>query len=209
MQTLWPRLQPAGKTLPAALDSAGPPVWLGQAQRRSQSAAVSLVLGTFAVWSQRLYAARRSRASVSRCGSWRPNVLHQHRDAFYVKGRQSGKYLGATHDGHVIHDDVPTEFHLFVFVPGIDVFTGYVKLYHLASDRSIFVTQDGLLGCYHGDFEEHWWKILPRDDKGSFSLENFPTESSPNLAERSCLFLFCFFLKSGSFSFSSFSSPVQ
>ena len=51
-----------------------------------------------------------------------------------------------------------------------DVFTGYVKLYHLASDRSIFVTQDGLLGCYHGDFEEHWWKLLERDDKGSFSL---------------------------------------
>eukprot|EP00435_Cladocopium_sp_Y103_P046238 s235_g13.t1 len=103
-------------------------------------------------------------------------VVHQHRGAFYVRGRQSGKYLGATHDGHVIHDDIPTDFHLFVLVPGMDVFTGYVKLYHLASDRSIFVTQDGLLGCYHGDFEEHWWKMLERDDKGSFSLVNFATE---------------------------------
>ena len=30
------------------------------------------------------------------------------------------RYLGATHDGHVIHDDVPTDFHLFVLVPGMD-----------------------------------------------------------------------------------------
>ena len=34
----------------------------------------------------------------------------------------------------------------------------------------------GLLGCYHGDFEEHWWKVLERDDKGSFSLVNFAND---------------------------------
>lgn len=116
------------------------------------------------------------RGAICRATTASVQVVHQHRGAFYVRGRQSGKYLEATHDGHVIHDDIPTDFHLFVLVPGMDVFTGYVKLYHLASDRSIFITQDGLLGCYHGDFEEHWWKMLERDDKGSFSLVNFSTE---------------------------------
>ena len=28
-------------------------------------------------------------------------VVRQHRGAFRVRGRQSGKFLGATHDGHV------------------------------------------------------------------------------------------------------------
>eukprot|EP00439_Symbiodinium_sp_Y106_P037114 s1935_g4.t1 len=119
---------------------------------------------------------RRSVKSATAVRAWRWNIARHHPGAFRVRGFHSRKYLGATHDGHVIHDDVPTDFHLFVLVPGIEEFTGFVKLYHLASDRSIFATKDGWLGCYHGDFEEHWWKVLDRDDKGNFSLINFATE---------------------------------
>lgn len=135
------------------------------------------LLGSLILASQRIQSPKARRIPCTATSAKRDALLHQFRDAFYVKGYHSGRYLGATHDGHVIHDEVPTEFHLFVFVPGMDVFTGFVKLYHLASDRSIFVTPEGLLGCYHGDFEEHWWRVLPRDDKGSFSLVNFATES--------------------------------
>ncbi|CAK9008285.1 unnamed protein product [Durusdinium trenchii] len=134
------------------------------------------LLGSLILASQRIQSPKARRIPCTATSAKRDALLHQFRDAFYVKGYHSGRYLGATHDGHVIHDEVPTEFHLFVFVPGMDVFTGFVKLYHLASDRSIFVTPEGLLGCYHGDFEEHWWRVLPRDDKGSFSLVNFATE---------------------------------
>lgn len=89
---------------------------------------------------------------------------------------ESGKFLGATHDGHVIHDDVPTQEHLFVFLPGIGQFTGFTKLYHLASDRSIFMTNEGWLGCYHGDFQEHFWEIQHHDGEGNFLLHNSGTQ---------------------------------
>ena len=38
---------------------------------------------------------------------------------FFLKAASTLRYLEATHDGHVIHDDIPTDFHLFVLVPGM------------------------------------------------------------------------------------------
>lgn len=87
-----------------------------------------------------------------------------------IRGCQSRKYLRAM-DGHLLHDNEPSEEHLFVLVPGTGPRTGAVRLHHLQSDSCIFMTKAGHLGSFQGDFEDHYWDLVG-DHDDSFALQS-------------------------------------
>lgn len=93
---------------------------------------------------------------------------------FYLRGHQSRLYLRPGEKGDLIHEDVGSEKHVFALVPGIGPRTGLVKLFNLAADSSLMLTVQGWLGCFAGDYEEHYWAIV-EDDGERFKLEHHGT----------------------------------
>lgn len=84
---------------------------------------------------------------------------------FRIRNCESNRYLRATSRGELTHDEGQArKEHLFVFVPGLGPRTGLTRLLHLATDMSIFLTGEGYLGSFNGDFPDHYWRLVEQGD---------------------------------------------